>query len=48
MLDDGAMNLRLQVIGLRLIRIRAKAGSKVVVISDTTVPGISKNQRCLD
>ncbi|MBU4183402.1 MAG: hypothetical protein U1C47_14195 [Hydrogenophaga sp.] len=47
MLDDVAMNLRLQVIGLRLIMIWAKADNEVVVISDIIGPRSSKNKKCL-
>ena len=47
MLDDVAMNLRLQVIGLRLIMIWAEADNEAGVISGIIGPRSSKNKKCL-
>ncbi|MBQ0917595.1 hypothetical protein KBW71_04010 [Hydrogenophaga aromaticivorans] len=48
MLDDVAMNLCLQVIGLGLVMIWAKADNEVVIIAVIRVPRRSKNKRYPD
>ncbi len=48
MLDDVAMNLRLQVFHLRPITIWAKENNAMIVISDVFIPRSSKSKRCPD